>query len=311
MLRPWPALLLAAWLAFAVPAATAPADIAAILPDGRRLNFLCAGKGSPSILLESGWSADSRAWPRVLGPLSESTRVCAYDRAGSGASDAGPLPRDGPAIAADLDAGLRAARLQGPFILVGHSAGGLYIRHFANRRPRDVVGMLLVDSSIEHQQRQLAAAFGPGAGSLDGLIARAKRCLAAARAGAISAEDAFAKGCQTVPAQAAEIRWQARLSELETLDTTTSSALDSGRASHGATPTLALTATLGRPPQVADFWLARHGAIAARSRCSEARLVAESGHLMMKDRPEAIIAAAHTLLAAARSRTCPFPGPQG
>ncbi len=292
------------WLAIASPLMAADRTVA--LPDGRKLNFFCLGKGSPTILLESGWSADSRAWPKVLGPLAATTRTCAYDRAGSGRSDAGPLPRDGAAIARDLDAGLRAARISGPFILIGHSAGGLYARHFANLRARDVVGLLLVDSSVEHQQRRLQTAFGPGAGSLDGLIARARACVSAASAGKISAEDPATSACATEPPAAAQTRWEARLSELQTLDTSTSSQLDAGRASYGDMPVSTLSATRGRPGPVADMWLALHGEIAARSACGHSRLVAESGHLMMKDRPDAIIEAAQTLLAAARANSCPF-----
>ena len=184
-MRQWLALLV--WLALALPALATPvgppADLAVRLPDRRTMNLYCAGTGSPTVILESGWSSDSRGWPRVQGPLSAQNRVCAYDRAGSGKSDAGPLPRDGKAIAQDLDDALRAARISGPFILVGHSTGGLYVRHFANRRSSDVAGMLLVDSSIEHQQQRHAAAFGPGAGSLEPLLQRSRACLAMAKAG--------------------------------------------------------------------------------------------------------------------------------
>src|SRR5947209_14571797 len=89
-----------------------------LLPDGRKLNFRCMGSGSPTILFESGWGAGSTAWTRVQPALSASYRTCSYDRAGYGFSDPGPEPRDGDAIAADLDAALRAARMHGPFILV-------------------------------------------------------------------------------------------------------------------------------------------------------------------------------------------------
>ena len=106
-----------------------------VLPDGRKLNFRCMGSGSPTIVFESGWGATSTAWAKVQPALSTSYRTCSYDRAGYGFSDPGPDPRDGSAIAADLDAGLRAARLTGPFVLVGHSAGGLYIRLLAGADP--------------------------------------------------------------------------------------------------------------------------------------------------------------------------------
>ena len=98
------------------------------LADGRKLNFRCAGRGAPTVLLESGFGADSRAWSKVQPTVAETTRVCAYDRAGYGFSDPGPLPRDGAAIARDLDQALTQAEILGPFVVVGHSAGGLYAR---------------------------------------------------------------------------------------------------------------------------------------------------------------------------------------
>ena len=144
--------LLPAALAFALlacappPAAAADASagpgLLAKLPDGRKLNFRCTGAGAPTVLLEGGYSADSLSWGRAKAALAKSYRVCSYDRAGAGFSDPGPMPRDGAAIARDLDRGLAAARIPGPYILVGHSAGGLYVRLFSNRRPQDVVGMV-------------------------------------------------------------------------------------------------------------------------------------------------------------------------
>ena len=295
------------WLCVALPGAAETTSIAARLPDGRTLHFSCAGKGTPTVLLESGWSGDSGGWPRVMGPLSATTRVCAYDRAGSGLSDGGPLPRDGAAIARDLAAGLRAARISGPYVLVGHSSGGLYVRHFANLRPGAVVGMLLVDSSVEHQERRFAEAFGRGAGSLQPLIERSRSCLLAVKAGPVSVDDPKLKACVTEPPEAAVTRWEARLSELETLSTTTSTGLDTGRKDYGALPLVTLTATKGSPPQVATFWAGLHREIAARSSCADARVVPDSGHLMMKDRPDAILGAAGELIAAARRKACPFP----
>lgn len=105
------------------------------LQDGRRLNLVCSGRGAPTVILESGFGATSGAWYKVRPALARGVRVCAYDRAGSGFSDPGPLPRDGAAIVRDLDQALTAAKIVGPYVLVGHSAGGLYARLFAARRP--------------------------------------------------------------------------------------------------------------------------------------------------------------------------------
>lgn len=292
------ALLFAASGATATQAAGMP--VAAKLPDGRALSFQCEGHGAPTVVLESGWAADSAAWRKVVPLLSGEMRVCAYDRPGSGRSDAGPLPRDGAAIARDLDDGLRAAGIGGPFLLVGHSAGGLYIRHFALRRPADVAGLVLVDSSIAHQQRRFEAVFGPGAGSLDGLIARSRGCLealSAARDPGFSADVASSSGfgadpvparCRVVPPDAAIGRWSARLSELETLGSTTSTALDGGEPHLAHVPIIVLTAGKSRPPPVLDIWAGFHREIAAASACGTARVIDDSGHMMIFDRPDAI-----------------------
>lgn len=283
-------ILLPVLLLFLLPGCAAraePRDMAVRLDDGRQMNFWCAGRAGrpaarPIVILESGWSADSRAWAQVIGPLSRNLPVCAYDRAGSGKSDAGPMPRDGPAIARDLDSALGAANIDGPYILVGHSAGGLYVRHFQALRPDSVAGMVLVDSSVEWQEARFAAVAGPGAGSLEGLRARAAECLGLAQVGPIADTPETAR-CRTEHPVA---RWAARLSELETLGGATSEGLP---ASLGDLPLVALTAGRGWEGAARDFWHGLHREIAARSSRGMARIVDESGHMMIREAPGAII----------------------
>jgi pimeloyl-ACP methyl ester carboxylesterase len=248
-------------------------------------------------------------------------RVCAYDRAGYGFSDPGPMPRDGAAVARDLDQGLRAAGINGPFIVVGHSAGGLYVRLFADRRPRDVVGMVLVDPSVEYQDRRFAAAFGPGAGSLAPLRARDERCLAAAKAGSLPSSDPALAPCAAPPgkgeasaaaaARLAQARrpslWETRISELDTLWTLTSDEVAAGRRSYGDMPLIVLTAdgsSAGAPPavrsRVSRFWSGLHAEIAVRSDRGLERTVAGSSHIMMRDRPDAIATAIDEVAAQVR-----------
>lgn len=298
---------IALFFLLAIPANAAP-GLLAKLPDGRRINLVCSGKGSPTVLLESGWGADSRAWARVRPEIAKGNRVCAYDRAGAGYSDPGPLPRSAKTIAADLDAALRAARIGGPFVLVGHSAGGLYVRALADRRPRDVAGMVLVDPTIELQEQRLAARFGKGAGSLGGLMATMRRCLEAVLAGSLPSADAAFKRCSFTPqpgepqaeaaARAARMRqpsyWATRLSELESLATARIT-----RTSYGEMPLVVLTAGRSFPAPAADFWAGLHEEIAARSRRGRAQVV-DSGHIMMSDRPDAVIAAIREVIDAAR-----------
>ncbi len=285
----------------ALAAQMPPHTVQARLPDGRMLSFQCAGTGKLTVLLESGWAADGAAWRKVMPLLPGDVRVCAYDRAGSGGSDAGPLPRDGAAIAKDLDDGLRAAGISGPYLLVGHSAGGLYNRHFALRRPRDVAGMVLADSSIAHQQARFEAVFGPGAGSRDPIIERARQCLEAAGATRDASAPPISARCRTTPAEAAAGRWTARLSEVETLAGSTSSALDAGEPDLAKLPLVVLTAGKAHAPQVLDIWAGFHREIAALSACGTARVVPDSGHMMIFDRPDAIADAVNEVVALVRA----------
>jgi pimeloyl-ACP methyl ester carboxylesterase len=112
---------------------------------GHRLYLECTGSGSPTVILQAGLGEASSSWARIAPEVAASTRVCAYDRGGHGRSDeAGP--QDGIALAADLHTLLERAGVAGPYVLVGHSSGGAYVRVFADRHPDDVVGMVLLDA---------------------------------------------------------------------------------------------------------------------------------------------------------------------
>ena len=281
------------------------------LPDHRRLNLRCSGRGSPLVLLESGFGAGSVAWPKLQPLIAARTQVCSYDRAGYGFSDPGPMPRHGAAIARDLDYGLRAAGLGGPYIVVGHSAGGLYAQLFAGRRRKEVVGLVLVDPSVAYQDKRMAAIFGAGAGSLEPIRRRVQRCLTATQsAGAAVRDPAFAE-C-VAPSASTEVRaealrpalWRTQLSELDTLFTDTSDQ----RARLGTVirdvPTIVLTASRTGEAAAADapgerVWEAVHRDLAAEFSRGSQRLV-KSGHLMMNDRPDAVAAAVQDLVEASR-----------
>lgn len=287
-------------------------ELLARLPDGRRMNFRCVGEGAPTVLLEGGYGATALGWGKIKETVGKAHRVCSYDRAGAGFSDPGPLPRDGAAIAADLDQALRAAGIGGPYVLVGHSAGALYMRLFSNLRPNEIVGMVLVDPSVEHQDQRFAAVFGPGAGGVEPLIQRASLCLEAAEARQLPSGDPEFEKCVPQPradlsaavnrARAAEALrasgWQAKISELETLWSATSDELDAGRRSYGDLPLIVLTAdgTYSSAPEqyrpaLAELWSQLHGELAARSTKGVNRQISGSSHMMMTDRPDVVAAA--------------------
>jgi pimeloyl-ACP methyl ester carboxylesterase len=87
----------------------------------------------------------SADWGWVQPEMAKTTRVCAYDRAGMGWSDPGPQPRDARQITNELHLLLTKANIPGPYVMVGHSAGGLYVRLYTDQYPSDVVGLVLVD----------------------------------------------------------------------------------------------------------------------------------------------------------------------
>jgi pimeloyl-ACP methyl ester carboxylesterase len=156
---------------------------------GRSLYLECHGQGSPTVILEAGLLSRSDIWSRdyqepagqrtmVLPGVATFTRVCAYDRPGtigevdpdldpsgplfySSRSDAVPQPRTAQEMVADLYALLGAADVPGPYVLVGHSAGGLVVRLYASTYPDEVAGMVLVDATPEDVWLRFQEALTP------------------------------------------------------------------------------------------------------------------------------------------------------
>jgi len=119
---------------------------------GHSLHINCIGQGSPTVILEAANLGMSAHWIRVQQQVAQTTRVCAYDRAGLGWSERGPQPRDARQISSELHTLLaKAADTEGPYVLVGHSYGGLYTRMYAARYSEEVAGVVLVDSSHPEQ----------------------------------------------------------------------------------------------------------------------------------------------------------------
>jgi pimeloyl-ACP methyl ester carboxylesterase len=131
------------------PAANPSVDATFVVgDDGRRLALICWGEGSPTVLLETGgdniqeWSGSD-----VVRRLASQTRVCTYDRAGTGASDPPPYERrDADDVVNDLRGLLVAADLEGPYVLVGRSFGGMIVTYYAEKLPQDVVGVIVLDT---------------------------------------------------------------------------------------------------------------------------------------------------------------------
>lgn len=112
-----------------------------------RLHLECTGTGSPTVILEPGGGAGSTTMSWIAPAIARDTRVCVYDRAGRGWSDAAQTPADATQIATDLHTLLVRAHVPGPYVLAGHSFGGLYVMTYADRYPDEVAGMVLIDST--------------------------------------------------------------------------------------------------------------------------------------------------------------------
>ena len=115
---------------------------------GRRINLNCTGAGGPTVVLMAGIFSWSVVWYKTQPVIAQKTRVCAFDRAGYGFSDPGPRPQILSDVVDDLHAALNAGPIPGPYVLVGHSLGGIEARLYAQRWPKEVVGMVLVDTAL-------------------------------------------------------------------------------------------------------------------------------------------------------------------
>lgn len=131
---------------------------------GYRLRIECKGFGAPTVIMDSGLTFTKSTWGLVSPEIAKFTRVCTYDRAGLGDSDAGPKPRTSQLIVDELQTLLRNAGIDSPYVLVGHSFGGLNMRLYASEHPEQVFGLVLVDSSHEDADARLASILPPNRG---------------------------------------------------------------------------------------------------------------------------------------------------
>lgn len=169
----------------ATPAAASPVaasgDVAGLVDigGGREMYLTCRGEGGPTVILEAGYGNDADIWDTIaLGPDSNETavfpgvaaftRVCAYDRPGTGLdadrrsrSDPVPQPRTAADAVDDLHALLSAAGVPGPYVLAAHSFGGIIVRLYAATYPDEVVGLVLVDASHEDYNTAMKEALTP------------------------------------------------------------------------------------------------------------------------------------------------------
>jgi pimeloyl-ACP methyl ester carboxylesterase len=280
----------------------------------RRMNLYCSGSGAPAVILDSGLSDPDIVWGFVQPILARQTRVCSYDRAGIGYSDPATRASTTGNIVDDLHRLLRAAGVPAPYIMVGHSLGGLDVQLYAYRHPHEVAGMVLVDSAYEGEFE------GPGGERLldtktAQLLDQFRKCVAAAPDGFVAGTELF-KECIDGPdsepnvhfsaaisaalaaVQARPAFQRAQLSELESAYAVGAHELLAARRPYGDMPLEVLTAgaqpkgdpTAEDSARSKEAWAA-HEAVAKLSTRGIHRTIADSPHYIQLYRPEEVIAA--------------------
>jgi pimeloyl-ACP methyl ester carboxylesterase len=281
---------------------------------GYRLHLACRGSGSPTVILEAGGGAFGLDWALVQPEIARQARVCVYDRAGLGWSDPSPRPRTAAVMAEELHILLERAGIEGPYVLVGHSLGGLIVRQYALAHPQDVVGMVLVDSASEGQAARFPEAIRA---SLAGAPRLLRLMSLAGDAGLLALfPGALPRSTQLPPdtataAQALAIT-SGKMFRTFLAEMTDTDADPTPRpATLGDIPLVVLrhsrTVAPVRgdvTPEVAQayeaIWAQMQEELAALSPRGRVVVAEESGHTIELDRPDLVIAAVEEVLAAAR-----------
>ena len=303
-----------------------------VVPPGRlidvggfRLHLNCLGDASRTVIFDAALGASSISWTLVQRQVAAFARACTYDRAGFGWSDAGPLPRTAGAIAQELHKLLIRAGEPSPYVLVGHSFGGLVMRLFAARHPELVGGLVLVDPAHPEdwidpaaeelaniargrrlcRQGELAARFG---------VARA--VVALVNAGALSPARVLVRVVSRGGLQRhdesilapmwklpAEVRrplrqfwsqpkfFEALGSQIDVIRTSAAEVLQAS-STFGDLPVVTLSCATPSPAK-----RQRQEALAARSTRGSHVIAAHSGHWIPLDEPEIVVKVIHDVIA--------------
>ncbi len=283
------------------------ADLARHPPPGRwvdagghRLQLHCSGEGGPTIMLEAGLGNGITHWAALQPQLAGHSRVCAYDRAGLGWSEAGSLPRDADRIAREFAALVAASGEAGPFVLVGHSNGGLYTRLFAYRHPQAVAGLVLLDPNHEDGPQCELPAFSRW--TFGALVRTAPLGLPRLLLPVLFPLDASPLPSEAREAFAAlRARRDALRSVWSELGQTCANyaTLTAERRSLGELPLLVISAGR-RAPEAGDF-VALHARLAQASTRGEHRVAEGAGHFLQLEAPALVADAVLQVVAMARA----------
>ena len=185
---------------------------------GRTINFVCLGQGSPTVILSAGLDSWSWWWWGVQGPLSKQTRVCGWDRAGYGFSSPSPEPQDIVHTTQDLERALKKARIQGPYVMVGHSMGAYESLRFTDLHRQSVIGMVLVDPDLPDRaavDERVAPQFAAVSRIYQDLIVKQRQdCAAELRSGTLKSGTAQFERCTATSVPALFPDLQATIAQL-------------------------------------------------------------------------------------------------
>jgi pimeloyl-ACP methyl ester carboxylesterase len=266
-----------------------------------RLHLECHGSRGPTVILEPGGGGSAASMGVIASGVARDSRVCVYDRAGRGWSDPAASPPDGAQIATDLHTLLERAHVPGPYVLAGHSFGGLYVRTYAARYPDQVAGLVLVDSTAARD----APVPPPNVGSysvlrhVSSLVATTSRVGVGWLIGDVGFSDLPPK--YRDDARATSVTAEGMGGVLDEYGVAGRSEAEAGTLrSLGAKPLIVLTATRNNSPG----WMADQDKMAELSTNSLHRLEPGAAHADFVDDPvhaDAVTRAVHDVVVAVRT----------
>jgi pimeloyl-ACP methyl ester carboxylesterase len=278
----------------------------------RRLNLQIMGDAGPTVVLAAGFPGVSLDWARVQPYAARFARTVSFDTAGLGFSDPGPMPRTADAIVDDLRAALKAARFTPPYVLVGHSAGGLRLRRYAERFPEEAAGLVLVDSVTDDWEHRLTGGPNPFMAEERRLF---RRMLTLARAGALTPDTAEYRQRVGLPNPDLSPSVNAALHAMWTRPSYLRAAISEslhlgsqGRPAPASTPLgdlplvvlsaarIAQSDFLNGDAQLARVWFAMHEELANLSTRGVRRTI-DSGHNIPVEQPREVVKAIEDILA--------------
>jgi pimeloyl-ACP methyl ester carboxylesterase len=283
---------------------------------GRKLNLLCKGSGSPTVVFESALGGPGWDWAPVHAAVAHQSRACIYDRAGLGFSDPSNRPGTTVNAAEDLAALLRYAGEHGPYVLVGASYGSMIARLFAAKHPSDVSALVLVDGHHEDEfERINKLSSGRYAQMMAGWEKSLQDCATASRRGLQPGSKDF-KTCVAPPPAFADRKlsaahlaqsltphyWDSTASEMENIHAISSQQMRDAKNRLGQVPVLALVRSIspfdtpGKRPSALSLSVEKENAVLQKetadlSQAGRIRVVAKASHAIHMDNPSAVTAA--------------------